>query len=55
MNYQSNLNKFESQLEKETTKLFKMHDQGKDLIDIEEQQEKVRNLDIIVQSLRNLI
>ena len=33
-----------------------MHDQGKDLIDIEEeQQEKVRNLDIIVQSLRNLI
>ena len=55
MNYQSNLNKFESQLEKETTKLFKMHDQGKELTIIEDQTEKVRNLNIIVESLRNLI
>lgn len=55
MNYQSNLNKFESQLEKETTKLFKMYDQGKDLIDTEEQSEKVNNLRNIVESLKNLI
>ena len=44
MNYQSNLKKFESQLEKETNKLFKMYDQGKDLLDTEEQTEKVNNL-----------
>lgn len=55
MNYQSNLNKFESQLEKETTKLFKMYDQGKDLIETEEQTEKVDNLRNIVESLKNLI
>ena len=55
MNYQSNLNKFESQLDKETTKLFKMYDQGKDLIGTEEQTEKVDNLRNIVESLRNLI
>lgn len=55
MNYQSNLNKFENQLDKETTKLFKMYDQGKDLIDTEEQSEKVNNLRNIVESLKNLI
>lgn len=55
MNYQSNLNKFQSQLEKETTKLFKMHDQGKDLTETEEQQEKVKNLGNIVESLKQLV
>lgn len=55
MNYQSNLNKFESQLEKETTKLFKMYDQGKDLTETEEQTEKVNNLRNIVESLKQLV
>ena len=54
MNYQSNLKKFESQLEKETNKLFKMYDQGKDLLDTEEQIEKVNNLKNIVESLQQL-
>ena len=54
MNYQSNLKKFENQLEKETNKLFKMYDQGKDLLDTEEQTEKVNNLKNIVESLQQL-
>ena len=54
MNYQSNLNKFQNQLEKETNKLFKMYDQGKDLLDTEEQTEKVNNLKNIVESLQQL-
>ncbi|WAX23204.1 hypothetical protein VL10_ORF13 [Staphylococcus phage vB_SauM_VL10] len=55
MNYQANLNKFEKQLEKETTKLFKLHEQNKDIIEIENQTEIVKSLINIVDSLKNLI
>lgn len=54
MNYSSNLNKFESKLNTEVTKLFKLHDKGADVFELEEQETKVNELRKIVESLKIL-
>lgn len=54
MNYTSNLNKFESKLNTEVTKLFKLHDKGADIFELEEQETKVNELRKIVESLKIL-
>lgn len=54
MNYQSNLTKFENKLEKEVSKLFKLHENGAEQTKIEEQELIVEKLKNIVDSLEVL-
>lgn len=55
MNYQSNLNKFQRQLDKEVAKLFKMYDNGASQFDIEEQTEIMNGLTQVVEGLKELV
>ena len=54
MNYQSNLNTFQNKLEKEVTKLFKLHENSADQQEIENQEVIVDNLNKVVESLQVL-
>lgn len=55
MNYQSNLEKFQRQLDKEVAKLFKMYDDNATQFDIEEQTEIMDGLTQIVEGLKTLV